>query len=205
MSKIVFNSWLLLALGLCSGCGPQVSTPAEVSGPQASAPLPVPGSLPAPQTALPPSARPVPATSAAPAATDLPVRLELNARRRILNAAGQQEQLELQAYNRQGEPVPLSALQLRWSSSRPEDIAISPTGLARTLKDMGFSTIGVEDSRSGLRAEILLTVASNTSGSSSSGSSGGGGSGGGSNIPPQPTPATLNPTLNFEGLEEDPA
>ncbi|MBF2053910.1 MAG: hypothetical protein IGS03_10670 [Candidatus Sericytochromatia bacterium] len=200
MSKIAFNSWLLLALGFCGGCGPQVTPPTTAPTAQPSQQAPMPSSPGEPEQTPSPAASAVPDDGTRPEAADRAARLELNARRRIFNATGQEEQLELQAYNSQGELLPLSALQLRWSSSRPEDIAISPAGLARILTDIGFSTIRVEDSRSGLHAEILLSVASSSIGGSSSSGSGSGG--GGST---RPATAILNPTLNFEGLEEDPS
>lgn len=164
-----------------------------------STPSAVPSAVPSPGASPPASVPTVPPSAGEPLpGTPVLAQLRLETDRRLFDAFGQTGQLKVIALDAAGIALPSEALALSFSSTRPTDFSVSETGMIRALKDIGFSTVRVTDGVSGQFAEITLSV-------SSASFSGGGGGGGGSRSAGNTTPATLNTTTEFEGLEEDPA
>jgi hypothetical protein len=209
MQKIVDLALGASAFLLLCSCAPTAPTPSVT--PSDAVPSVTPSVITSTTpSAVSPTAMPNGGNSSSPsptapvlsAGTPLPntqvlAQLRLETDRRVFDAFGQTAQLRVIAQDSAGVVLPLSALALSFSSTRPTDFSVSETGRVKALKDIGFSTVRVTDTASGQFAEITLSV------SSASFSSGGGG--GGSSSAGNPTPATLNTPTEFEGLEEDPA
>lgn len=165
-------------LGLVA-CTPSAPLPSEPTLP-ISSPQPAPsGGSPTPSPASS-SATPMasPSASALPPApgtrTIQALKLEGS---RFLNASGQRITLSV----RDQDGTVIAPEQLRFVSSRPQDLRVDAQGQVQALVDNGFSTITISLLGSDLQIEQLFSVAS----PSSSWSGGGGGGGGGGSAPTQ--------------------
>ncbi|MGV3526473.1 MAG: hypothetical protein ACO1RX_19805 [Candidatus Sericytochromatia bacterium] len=124
-------------------------------------------------------------------------RLVLTLSSRFLTAQGQSAQVSARLEDAAGQPLPFDPLRLIYTSSRPQDISVTPQGLITALTNDGFSLVTVRLEGTDISASQQISVNSLTSG----GSSGGGGGGGGGSPTPTPTPLeNLNVSLGFEGL-----
>ncbi len=95
--------------------------------------------------------------------------LRLNAASRFLSAKGESLKLQVELFDAKGQIVPEQA-GLVWSSSRPQDFSVDPSGKVTALTEIGFSEIGVRLSGTELKASLIINVITtnelNSSGSS---------------------------------------
>lgn len=82
--------------------------------------------------------------------------LSLKSDRRFLTGIGDRLQLQVSAQDAQGKTLKPEALNLRYISSRPEDISVDDQGNIIALKDFGYANIRVEIS--GQSAVLLISV-----------------------------------------------
>lgn len=202
--------WLVgVSICLCA-CAPQVVNSTQ-NPPQTSAAASVlPTSRPTAAMPSSPSATPsVMASSAAsvspqptaspitqpmPSANQLISRLELRASRTYLSAQGESSQLDVLAFDAQGQAVNPSGLDFQFVSSKPQQFSVDARGRVTALVDHGSAEIQVSLNGTSQKAVQLITVAR------SSGSAGGGGSSGGSAPESSPTPPTqeqINGQIEF--------
>lgn len=143
--------------------GPNAPTPSASASP---IPMPSPNSpTPAPDTSSPPAS----ATPAPPADPSLLARiasLEIQADSRFLELPGSSRQLRVVAKDAQGNPITLDAAQLQWSSSRPQDISVSNTGLVQAREAFGYSEIRVQLPNQPISAQLLISVSGGETGGS---------------------------------------
>ncbi|MGV3526466.1 MAG: hypothetical protein ACO1RX_19770 [Candidatus Sericytochromatia bacterium] len=205
-SRFAFSHslWAVLALSL-TACGPMPLQPSPSPSPTASA-LPVVQPSPSLMPSQPPSA-PSGVPTGAPSLTPSPVnapagsRLLLSAERRFFNEVGEKTQLSVSLVLPDGTQRVLSASEVSYVSSRPQDMVVSGQGEVTSLVDDGYSEITASVLGSDLRASVRLSVSRFVGGSSGGGSSGGGGGGSTPTPTPTPTPSeNLNVSLGFEGL-----
>lgn len=95
--------------------------------------------------------------------------LRLNAASRFLSAKGESLKLQVELFDAKGQIVPEQA-GLVWSSSRPQDFSVDPSGKVTALTEIGFSEIGVRLAGTELKASLIINVLTtnelNSSGSS---------------------------------------
>lgn len=166
----------LLSLVACTPSAPLPSNPTlPTSSPQPTPSGVSPTPSPAPSSA---TSTPSPSASALPPATNprdiQSLQLEGS---RFLSASGQRITLRVRDQN----GAVIAPEQLRFVSSRPQDVSVDAQGQVEARVDNGFSTITISLLGSDLQIAQLFSVAS----PSSSWSSGGGGGGGGGSAPTQ--------------------
>lgn len=159
-------------------------------------PDPIPTQTPAsnlPATTPAPSSNPAAGTSTS---VNLPdgSKLLIILGNRFLDSVGQTLQLQVSLTDANGQPLPLDSLKLSYSSSRPQDIAITPQGLITALVDQGFSEISVRIDGTEIQSSQLISVNSLES------YSGGGGAGPKKSEPPTQT-QQVTAEVEFEGLD----
>lgn len=175
-------------------------SPVSSANPSASPSLPAdnPAGEPTPS----PIVTPVPNPSAGSSASvTLPngTRLVVSLSNRFLTSKGQSAQLNAQLLDASGKVLPLSDLQLLFSSSRLSDFSITDSGLVTALKESGYSQLTVSVAGTELATTQLISVDTFVGGSF----------GGGGNVQPTPSPipsptstpvTQVNANINFESL-----
>lgn len=181
-----------LIIGLNS-CVPSTVPPSSSPDPSVTAsPSPGPNETPAPGPSASASVNPTVSPSASPSGsgssgspsgqpspnpgqTSNPIdnkvsRIVFSRSSYRLFESGNTLQIEFQAFNAAGQVIPLSALKLSWSSSRPDRITVSETGLLTAVTSSGASEITLTEQNAGLSVVVNAEIQR---------SSGGGGGGGG--------------------------
>lgn len=178
MKQKYTNYFLSLAsCGVLAACQPTANLPTlEENTPPATPPSTTPLASATPTTDNNEASPPQPPVAASP--TALPpaessnvqvARLSIATPQRYLDGEGKQAQLQVIAQDTDGNNIPLTRLQLNFTSSRPQDISVDANGRVTAHNDFGYSYIQV--SVQNQTAQTLISVNNSALGGSRSNSS----------------------------------